>query len=260
MRSLMNTKLLSYSNDLPVLFKQYFRKFNLVQFNYIKIFNDGSVIYICNNKDWLQNYLANNYPLIGAFEQKKELSSLKTVLWSGLSYNDPIMAESRDKYGFHNGMTITQKNEDSQEFFNFGSSEKDPFILNEFINNMYYFENFIKFFKDKYSKSISKASEHRLQFSNMVNYDVISCSLVNKKFFLGEKYNFAHLTSKEIECLKWLTFGKTALETAMILKCNSRTVETHLEHIKQKLNCTKQVTLGYLTAKLGIDSMWKEIL
>lgn len=252
--------LITHSDDIRIICDSFFDRFDIKQFNYIKIYNDGGVIYLCRNKSWLNRYLTKQYNLLGAFEQNKDLAGLRTVLWSGLSANDLIMKEGRERYGFHHGITLVERSDEATEFFNFGSSSKDPSILNELINNISYFENFITFFRDKTIPIMQVAVKQKLYFPN-----INSAHLPDKKqlysdkrqFNLGPKYQFSYLTPREIECLKWFIMGKTAIEISLILNCNNRTVETHLENIKRKLNCTKQVSLGYLTAKLGIDQMWE---
>ena len=45
-----------------------------------------------------------------------------------------------------------------------------------------------------------------------------------------------HLTNKEIECLDLIMHGKTSKMIGKILNISYRTVETHMENIKKKLN------------------------
>jgi len=57
------------------------------------------------------------------------------------------------------------------------------------------------------------------------------------------------LTKKEIECICWLIKGKSADETSKMLNVSRRTVETHLNNVKRKLNCYKMFQVGYLVGK-----------
>lgn len=49
------------------------------------------------------------------------------------------------------------------------------------------------------------------------------------------------LTDKERECLRWVSAGKTARETAVILAKSPRTVEFHLRNAMQKLEAVNKV-------------------
>jgi DNA-binding CsgD family transcriptional regulator len=51
------------------------------------------------------------------------------------------------------------------------------------------------------------------------------------------------VTRREAECIYYLMQGKTAKETAKILKISPRTVETHLEHVRNKAGCHNKMNL-----------------
>lgn len=58
------------------------------------------------------------------------------------------------------------------------------------------------------------------------------------------------LTAREKECLYYLVSGKSAKQTAALLNVSPRTVEFHLENIKQKAGCrTKLELLGKTIVK-----------
>lgn len=44
------------------------------------------------------------------------------------------------------------------------------------------------------------------------------------------------LSERELECLEWVSFGKTSWETAMILGVSERTINFHLLNACRKLN------------------------
>ncbi|MDP1836560.1 MAG: LuxR C-terminal-related transcriptional regulator [Chlamydiales bacterium] len=76
------------------------------------------------------------------------------------------------------------------------------------------------------------------------NYDTL------KKLGM-EKYlqQAANLTLRERQCLQCLLKGKTAKETATLLKLSFRTVEYYLENIKGKLDCSNKRDL-FATAQI----------
>ncbi|MBP6985443.1 MAG: helix-turn-helix transcriptional regulator [Alphaproteobacteria bacterium] len=45
------------------------------------------------------------------------------------------------------------------------------------------------------------------------------------------------LTMREIECLSYLTTGKSAKEIARLINISPRTVETHISNIRLKTRC-----------------------
>jgi len=58
------------------------------------------------------------------------------------------------------------------------------------------------------------------------------------------------LSYRERQCLRCLIDGKTAKETAALYKLSARTIESHFEKIKQKLNCRNKRELFSLAQVL----------
>ena len=54
------------------------------------------------------------------------------------------------------------------------------------------------------------------------------------------------LSDREVECLRWASFGKTAKETAVILGKSSRTIEFHLNKAMKKLGAVNKVQAAFL--------------
>ncbi len=63
------------------------------------------------------------------------------------------------------------------------------------------------------------------------------------------------LTMRESQCLTELIKGKTAAEIAKVLHISSRTVESHLESIKSKLNCNSKSELISKVFQTGMNSL-----
>jgi len=59
------------------------------------------------------------------------------------------------------------------------------------------------------------------------------------------------LTSRQIECLRWVREGKTAWETGQILNLSSRTVEEHLAKACHKLGVRSRFQAVIEAARLG---------
>ena len=61
-----------------------------------------------------------------------------------------------------------------------------------------------------------------------------------------------HITSREIECIKWAAAGKTEWETAEILKISVKTVNFHMENVKVRLNCVTKTQAAVKATKLRL--------
>ena len=70
----------------------------------------------------------------------------------------------------------------------------------------------------------------------------------------GIRRESTHLTTRELECLRWIARGKDAKEIAIILNISPHTVRDYLKSVHYKLDCvtsaqavSKAVRLGLLT-------------
>ena len=60
------------------------------------------------------------------------------------------------------------------------------------------------------------------------------------------------LSDHEVECLRWVSFGKTAKETAAILGKSPRTIEFHLNNAIKKLNAVNKVQAAFLAIEQNL--------
>lgn len=68
----------------------------------------------------------------------------------------------------------------------------------------------------------------------------------------GEKRKPISLSDHEAECLRWVSLGKTAKETAVILGKSARTIEFHLNSAMRKLNAVNKVQAVFLAAEMDL--------
>ena len=73
-----------------------------------------------------------------------------------------------------------------------------------------------------------------------------------KKLFLSKSSPSPYLTAKEIEIYYYCIFGYSAPDIANLLHRSKRTIESHLENIKDKLNCKKQAELIAIAVSTGL--------
>ncbi|WP_169798353.1 PAS domain-containing protein [Sphingomonas soli] len=60
------------------------------------------------------------------------------------------------------------------------------------------------------------------------------------------------LSAKEIECLRWVSVGKTAWESAIIMGRSQRTVEFHLVNAVRKLAATNKIHAAVIAVREGL--------
>lgn len=62
-------------------------------------------------------------------------------------------------------------------------------------------------------------------------------------YLIGGKYEDTKLTKKESECLFYIIRGGSTKQIASRFKRSPRTIEVHIEHLKQKFNCRTKAEL-----------------
>lgn len=241
----MSRVLINLSRDVKELCEPYFKRLGLDHFNYIHRDNHSHVTYLCSNQKWLGHYIKKSYPKIGAFEQNTELSQYNYILWNGLDKNDPILIDSKEMLGVEYGITIIKQEEDGFGFYNLGAKSADSSIINRYVNSLDQYENFILSFQEKANTMLRVAKNLKLCLN--------SESAIKGAKKSGYQFGNLYLTERELECVNYLSRGKTAEEIAIILNISKRTVETHIKNIKRKMNCYNQFRLGYLLGRLGIN-------
>lgn len=143
------------------------------------------------------------------------------------------------------GITLIKREEDGFGFYNLGIKSSDSSIINKYVNNLNEYESFIQDFQDK-TKNLFCSAKYLKPHINSESTD-------DDFRKTGHQFGRLHLTNREYECVNYLIRGKTAEEIAIILNISRRTVETHVQNIKRKMNCYNQFRLGYLLGRLGIN-------
>jgi DNA-binding CsgD family transcriptional regulator len=62
----------------------------------------------------------------------------------------------------------------------------------------------------------------------------------------------ATLSERELECLRWVSLGKTAWETATIMGRSPRTVEFHLINATRKLSASNKIHAAVIAVRRGL--------
>lgn len=72
-------------------------------------------------------------------------------------------------------------------------------------------------------------------------------TIENLKMVILKNHSY-EVTQREIECLYYLSLGKSAKQTASALKISSRTVEFHLKNLRNKTGARNRLQLlAYLS-------------
>lgn len=157
------------------------------------------------------------------------------------------------------GFEIYFKNTEYLEIWTFATSRESPDIKNFYLNNIALLKEFIFYFKEKTFPLIKYLQKKDMPFSesyadffkqkdtsffqNLQENQIFKDSIKVKKYYLFNDKPESYLSNREVQCLHYLAQGKTSKEIGAILSLSSRTVESYLEHLKNKLNCAHKSQL-----------------
>ena len=254
-----NHKFLSVSGYLKQIC-QPLEHLHIHLFTYLKNFHDGSQINISTQASWVADYYQLGLYKSSLFEADPTRYATGFKSWP-LDSSLQVFQHGREHYDSYYGLTFCQKVHDGCEFYFFSTSSKHYGLLDHFLNNLDLFENFVHYFKDRAMPLLKECSAHRIiipeHFQQIIEPSItaeVMIPTLNRHAFcqalqsrhdpLAKWLNdYEPLTKKERDCLNLLLEMPTASEIAERLALSKRTVETHLENIKQKLQCKSKVDL-----------------
>jgi DNA-binding CsgD family transcriptional regulator len=101
------------------------------------------------------------------------------------------------------------------------------------------------------TSDLSEREWEQEKLEYMRDFQLLAVHLHDKVLELeGEPVLRAKLTPRELECLQWISDGKTAWECSVILGLSEHTVRCYLESCRYKLNAssnTHAVSIAYQT-------------
>lgn len=123
-------------------------------------------------------------------------------------------------------------------------SKKKPFYVN---NKLYGVVH--------YNMEIESKTLQRLTASLIESDRNHHRKTTNDRSYTINNYTHSKLTSREEDCLSYIVRGKTSVQIANFLCISRRTVETHIDNIKDKFSCTKKsdlIEIGILNGYLNL--------
>ncbi len=263
----------SVKNIIEKMCEPLFNNFSLTVFGYSHFLNNGTYLDLCTHAQWQQHYIEQfaSSSFITTYIKQVYERDTQYVLW-----NNSLDVPREEKYARfiedscnHNiwhGFTIYKKHETSVEAWHFATVKENYEIVNFYINRLDLLHHFILYFKDKAGKLIDTTDPDKL----IVSEDRSSLNGSDKKPWVEKQIeNFMHQTTvqrfslntnrgviiiskREAECMFHLSANKTVKEIARSMELSPRTVESYLDNVKKKSNCTNKSELVSLFTQNSI--------
>lgn len=220
---------------------------NVSNFIYMKVLRNGNILHLSTNHQWAMTSLN-----LGIFENNMHLQKLINETKVGqsqifLRYGKPQnkVLSSLQEAGLWNGVSFCKKYEHFFEVFAFFSNLELESNMNFYVNNVSKFERYILYFKDKADTLISCAHDNAY-IKSPTSYDwsnsepdLMKTFIENTKldnYFFSNKNEKVHITVREMEIIYCLSCGMTYKEIGNKLGISFRTVETHIQNVKKRLD------------------------
>ncbi len=221
--------------------------FNILYFSFSRIYNDGTRIYLSNSPEWMEVVNERFYMVSITNKPFSKYESVK-LLWSQLGGLE-ILKAAKEHSTMGHGFIEIQKKEKYCDIYMYATDVNNIGFETFYLNNLDLLQNYQDYFLETAGSIIDKVQSDRSIFPRSIveenlyskpfhekNSDDIIDPEKRKIFY--KKINYINgISNSENECLIYLAHGMTAKEVAKILKISPRTVESHIQNMKIKLNC-----------------------
>jgi DNA-binding CsgD family transcriptional regulator len=229
--------------------------FGISFFGYHRIDMDGRYTVLTNRPDWVEDYIAKQLYHNDPFLQHPDNYSEGACLYSTIDADKEkrLFKSWGKKVQADEGMILIQKDANAVEFFIFAGHQHHDFSR-LYLNHLSLLRTYSMHFKQEMKPILFKQKDEG--YTLPISSTACQKNLIQPKIDLKKKESFILsmgqekvwrqfflLSPQEKECLKQIQQGKTIKETAAVLFLSPRTVESYLENIRNKIDCTSKQDL-----------------
>lgn len=195
-----------------------------------RVFKDQQRFLISPEKECLIDfYTVNELYSYSKYEKPLQEYESGYQMWDYIPNDSPqIFLHLQKEFSLAHGLIITQKYDDYVDTFAFATNPGNPQINNFYLNEKDIFVNFINNFYKQMKKTLTDLEVYK--FSMPSDLETIQNPLVT-------------LSRRQKECAFLLTEGASAKEIAQKLLLSPRTVEYHIDAMREKFQVKNRIQL-----------------
>jgi DNA-binding CsgD family transcriptional regulator len=236
----------SATQTLQSIVEPLFAHTGLTHFSYNKFSPGQRYLTLTLDTHMIEGFFNGDFDKFIFFENLKLPKHSKRVVYWDLQKDNDLLQFVRDlNYG--HGITILIRHENEIETWSFATDLGNSEMNQLYLNHQTLLENFMISFQDKASQLINNTNQEKFAFykdNQSLDFSVFDDTHCNhwEDSIKANKYPFfvngqvVKLSQKEFECVKALSEGLCYKSIANKLGMSFRTVETHLNNSKTKLN------------------------
>lgn len=232
------------SKEFIRIYQPFLDKWGIENFYYARITKKGKLIYLTNRADYLKDYWEEGLPLYTGFaESPKEVIHI-ACQWEGVI--DKEIMNFTKIHGCFDGFTFCDRHYDTVQFATFLRSypidNPNKFYL-EHQNELLYW---LREFEWEQRHLIGKAEENPITLPEEYLAPQITSFNSDRTIQLHYRSIRSKITLREMDCLFLFCRGFTVPFIADLLGLSPRTVETHLESVKNRFGLFSRDDLAAL--------------
>lgn len=211
-----------HHNDvLDYLMKPLHSKTNIQLIGFSRNFSNGQTFLISRNREWIINfYTVAHLYRYSLFAQNISRQASCFIMWDHMTFAPPEIYEyAAHQFNIAHGLIIFEQKGDYCDTFVFVTTPENNQINNFYLNQKNLFNQFVNNFQITMQDTMQSLVSHTF-------------TLPNNTTFLG--YPSSSLSSRQLECCSLLLKDLSTKEIARELSLSPRTVEIHLNIIKNK--------------------------
>ena len=259
-----------YADDMQEICKP-LRSLNITYFGHGRINEKGQSTGLSSDPGYLTYYLENKLFNLD-LSATAAISKLNYLIWDDVpnSASLQIYYNANTTFCIHHIFTIIEVNQGITDAYHFATNIKNRAMNSFYIENLNLLKQFIRYYQDKMllndtlnraHKIIVPAKLRDITKNKLLLADISLPKEAFEKFkhelhyydqnIYPERKKMA-LSRREEQCAYYMVQGYTAKEIADILNISSRTVEVHLDRLKEYFCVKNRVQLAVsLTQHFG---------
>lgn len=244
-----------YADDLKQICKP-LEALGIKYFCHAMIDDKNKFSAICTNPDFAKMYIDKKYYNFD-IHQAMLPCEVNHISWDMMQQNDNLSELYSDFYSLSLGhsFTIIQVEKGIKHYYHFSGDLNNPGINEVYFRHYDFLKQFILYFTEQVNARRKFSQAYDIKFSveenNNNNQTNQNPPLPITRTYISHNI---YLTPREMECLHWLSQGKTIEEIAMILSVAKSTIKAHVAAAKEKLSCKNLFQLG-----LSYQDVWKMV-
>jgi DNA-binding CsgD family transcriptional regulator len=241
-----------------------FQQTDITAFVYARVFDHGETFGLNTHSQWQLHHFNSGHlitPPIPKNIRGKRISFLLSANTTPLLFK-PAMDDFRDILGIDYPYFIIEYHQGYYDLYIFCTRVNNEGIINFYLNEQRYIERFKHYFKHKAKNLLKDAAKHKISIPKNMQpqlnclTDETEQEIKPRQFILHDNDRVISFTAQEGRCLKYLSFGYDNKRIAGMMGISHRTVEFHLNGIKNKVKITNKAKILPYLYRLGAQTQF----